>query len=483
MGNGASSNNNVKPITSTREDKRPENNNVERPSSTSSGIQNARLRDTEVKELTRKLAKSEELRTKAEEEAEKAKEDVAQLEMQVSDLESTILDLKDQIQLLEERLDQAYRKNVITEEKGCEETLQIKDQYIKKLEDETKKVQNEIAKLKMRSKKKLHAANTQLAEAKQHSSLKMFEMKDEIARLAEENKKLSEQTSGPSQIRTSDCGLSNSGSDDGRTRIILQLSQQISEQNTKITALERSMGEKDSTIKGLTIERGNTSLSHGEQETINGSRKVSPRSPRSPRDLHKMGTFLTEESQSDSGSLGGSPSELLLGTADSQTLFHRVSGEMDELQAIAREMSDLQKKKKKQKRAKKPADLKGVETVVSNGLPPIEKGSSASEAERRQWSSTSRDSGYGRDTKNSAGGSARRRRRERFTERLNSAGRQISATSQISSVTDSDILLDSKTGRVGSAKSYLSDLSEYNADNSEFVDYMEFTDPLAPMKT
>jgi hypothetical protein len=48
---------------------------------------------------------------------------------------------------LEERLDQAYRKSVITEEKGCEETLHIKDQYIKKLEDETKKVQDEIAKL------------------------------------------------------------------------------------------------------------------------------------------------------------------------------------------------------------------------------------------------------------------------------------------------------------------------------------------------
>jgi hypothetical protein len=244
-----------------------------------------------------------------------------------------------------------------------------------------------------------------------------------------------------------------------------------------MTALEKSLLEKDTTIKGLKSD--NQRVSRDGQETGNDSQKVSPRSP---RDLQKMGTFLTEECSSDSDSRGALPSELLYGTADSQTLFNRVSGEMDELKAVAREMNQLQKKKKKrQKRVKKSADLNGVSSSESNGLPPVENGTCiTSEAEKRQWSSTSRDSGYERDTKNSASCSARRRRRDRLTERRNSAGRQISTSS---TVTDSDILLDSKTDRVGSAKSYLSDLSEYNADNSDSVDYTEYTGAVSSVKT
>ncbi len=43
---------------------------------------------------------------------------------------------------------------------------------------------------KNKYKKKLRAANSQLAESRHNTSLKVFELKDDIARLTEENVKL-----------------------------------------------------------------------------------------------------------------------------------------------------------------------------------------------------------------------------------------------------------------------------------------------------
>lgn len=62
-------------------------------------------------------------------------------------MESQNLDLVEQIQILEEQLEKRHADDVAKTDTQCVKTVEAKDQYIQKLEKETKLVQNEISKL------------------------------------------------------------------------------------------------------------------------------------------------------------------------------------------------------------------------------------------------------------------------------------------------------------------------------------------------
>ncbi|CAH1797291.1 unnamed protein product [Owenia fusiformis] len=177
------------------------------------------------------------------------------LQIQLSEIESTNLDLKEEIQRLEERLEYMNNQNQLQEDKECPESMQIKDQYIEKLETKTKLIQEETDQLKARFKKKIKKVGTQLAETKQESTLKIFELKDEITRLANENAQLLERLSHAGHENSPrDVEPKSSEEDNKSTFLVLELSRQISDQDSKICTLEQNLKEKDKIIKDLKMK-------------------------------------------------------------------------------------------------------------------------------------------------------------------------------------------------------------------------------------
>lgn len=73
--------------------------------------------------------------------------DVEKLTQQLCESESIRLDLEDRVQSLEEELERINAKAITEEEKPCDETLHVKDQYIAKLEREKKDVETEFQKM------------------------------------------------------------------------------------------------------------------------------------------------------------------------------------------------------------------------------------------------------------------------------------------------------------------------------------------------
>lgn len=65
----------------------------------------------------------------------------------MSELESTNVDLTERIQALEDRIETLHAQQAQSNINDCSETLKVKDQYISKLEKQTKAVQDEIDKL------------------------------------------------------------------------------------------------------------------------------------------------------------------------------------------------------------------------------------------------------------------------------------------------------------------------------------------------
>ncbi|XP_046368761.2 CAP-Gly domain-containing linker protein 1-like [Haliotis rufescens] len=168
------------------------------------------------------------------------------LEKQLAESESQQLDFQDQIQLLEERL--AEQLQEAGREEVCTETLQVKDQYIAKLELELQAAQQENSKLKMKHKKKLKSLNSQLTETRQEMSIQTFELREEISKLREENSALKNKVDASSST-SGDTAVGLTGEMSGRMTLILDLSQQLSEQEDKIKKLEESVQEKNKTIK------------------------------------------------------------------------------------------------------------------------------------------------------------------------------------------------------------------------------------------
>ncbi|XP_067664406.1 myosin heavy chain, clone 203-like [Haliotis asinina] len=172
---------------------------------------------------------------------------IKDLEKQLAESESQQLDLQDRIQLLEERLAEQLQEAGGGEE-VCTETLQAKDQYISKLELELQTLQQENSKMKIKHKKKTKLLNSQLTETRQEMSIQTFELREEITKLKEENSMLKNKVDASSST-SGDTAAGLTGEMSSRMTLILDLSQQLSEQEDKIKKLEESVQEKNKTIR------------------------------------------------------------------------------------------------------------------------------------------------------------------------------------------------------------------------------------------
>ncbi|KAK3710390.1 hypothetical protein QZH41_012318 [Actinostola sp. cb2023] len=126
-------------------------------------------------------------------------------------------------------------------------TVHAKNQYIKTLEDDLKNIRQHTTTQSDRYQKKLKKLRGTLSKSRQDSSLKLFELKDENTKLTEKNTKLQEHIerlsmdSGDSSRQgsaSSDRSLqqshdktinddSNDHHDDPRMKLILELSEQV----------------------------------------------------------------------------------------------------------------------------------------------------------------------------------------------------------------------------------------------------------------
>ncbi|XP_015221422.2 coiled-coil domain-containing protein 192-like isoform X2 [Lepisosteus oculatus] len=119
------------------------------------------------------------------------------------------------------------------------------EQYIRRLEQEIKYSKEQIVSLKQKHKRKMKKLKTEFLQAKQETSIMAFEMREKIQTLQEHRhftramedscEKLIEQHSG----------------DDGRVHLILELSNQVSQQQEKIECLQAAMKQKDMHLRKL----------------------------------------------------------------------------------------------------------------------------------------------------------------------------------------------------------------------------------------
>lgn len=171
---------------------------------------------------------------------------ILSLQKQLTETESQNLDLQQRVEILEERLEYLNSCHQIQEQpEDYQQTIKAKDQFIQKLEKEQKEQGQEFNKTKIRYRKRIKALTTQLNEAKQETSIQLFELKDEITRLTEKNKELEE------SLERSDSQGKTSTPDVGKMQIVLELSNQISDQTDEISRLKRELQAKDSIIDRL----------------------------------------------------------------------------------------------------------------------------------------------------------------------------------------------------------------------------------------
>lgn len=190
--------------------------------------------------------------------------EIEMLTKQLCESESVRLDLEDRIQGLEEQIQYLSAQNLMKEEKPCDETLLAKDLFIAKLEKEKKELENESKKLKQQHRKKMKQQNMQLAEYKQEVNFQLMELKDEIQKLKQENQALKEPSTSFDANNAKSSYVSNSNDTnldtatdqsklygDEKMKLILELSEQVTEQQEKITKLEKKLKERDQVVDDL----------------------------------------------------------------------------------------------------------------------------------------------------------------------------------------------------------------------------------------
>ncbi|XP_060073216.1 protein Daple-like [Ylistrum balloti] len=191
---------------------------------------------------------------------QEAQKKISELEKQLAETESENLDLQDRVQGLECQLDQAAKLPTVQEVEepsDLTETLKAKDMLIANSEKEKKALQTELTKMKNRYRKRIKTLMGQVAEAKQEQSIQMFELRDEITRLREENRKVREKSSSATSKTSGENAEAPQGSN--KMMIVLELSNQVSEQADTINKLERENNEKQLIIDKLLAETKNGS--------------------------------------------------------------------------------------------------------------------------------------------------------------------------------------------------------------------------------
>ncbi|GFR98505.1 CAP-Gly domain-containing linker protein 1-like [Elysia marginata] len=177
---------------------------------------------------------------------------IRELEIQLAKSESQKLDLVEQLNGLKQTDLTRKPASVLPplEEHGhlpLQETTFAKDQYIVKLEKDLQAAQKELATVRQKLKKRIRALTNQLHEARQEASINQMELKAEISQQKEQIEKFKGSKDGCLPASTS----ADSTEESGHSKIIVELSNQLSEQADHITSLEAEIATKNRKIQEL----------------------------------------------------------------------------------------------------------------------------------------------------------------------------------------------------------------------------------------
>lgn len=173
-----------------------------------------------------------------------------ELEIQLAKSESQNLDLLEQLNGLKQANLPLKPRAVLPpleENSSLQETAFAKDQYIVKLEKDVQAAQKELACVRQKLKKRVRALTNQLHEVRQEASINQMELKAEISHQKEEIEKLK----GSKDICSEGPARTNQEMKSKHSKIIVELSSQLSEQSEHITSLEAHLAVKDQKIQEL----------------------------------------------------------------------------------------------------------------------------------------------------------------------------------------------------------------------------------------
>ncbi|XP_038660628.1 coiled-coil domain-containing protein 192-like isoform X2 [Scyliorhinus canicula] len=191
---------------------------------------------------------SSEVESELQEEKEKART----LMKELAEMEGCKIHLSDQVMWLEEQLEGMRSK--LKSAGLYEEALCSKDKYIQRLEAENKCVQGQLVQLK--HKRIMKKLQIQLAEVKQDAAISVMEARERIQTLEKENQFAREQRfnnkhfkegGSSDDIEHHELGVGG----ESRVRLVLELSNQLSQQQEKIFLLEKTLKEKEARLSGL----------------------------------------------------------------------------------------------------------------------------------------------------------------------------------------------------------------------------------------
>ncbi|XP_071794205.1 uncharacterized protein [Asterias amurensis] len=235
-------------------------------------VENLNTSKTKAELLEQQVDEYKELFHHAEQKAETAEAQAKLLEQQMAEVEGANFDLLDRVSGLEQQIEEMKDQTSPEAEREYSETVDDQNQTIEKHEQQIRSLVEDLAKMRIKLKKRLRSAQTELAEARQEAGLKMYSLKDEIGKLQEENAKLVERldrahaVSGAQSRQNSAAAARNhiivetpkeaaeddeEEWEDGRTKVILELSSQLSAQDQRICELEEAIKEKDKMISAL----------------------------------------------------------------------------------------------------------------------------------------------------------------------------------------------------------------------------------------
>ncbi|XP_071964733.1 uncharacterized protein [Antedon mediterranea] len=196
------------------------------------------------------------------------------IEKQMAEVEGENFELKEKVSELEQIIESLQTQIVPNEEQELTETLEAKDLYIEQLQADINSHHQQMDKLKLKYKKRLNAIKTQLAEVKQEGSLNIYKLNQEMSLMEEKNYELTAKLdkvcleSKSKQLMKNDMNNGDEETDmpdweDSRTKVILQLSTQLSVQQEKIEELQSILEGKEQLIKEHTKPYRLRSISKG----------------------------------------------------------------------------------------------------------------------------------------------------------------------------------------------------------------------------
>ncbi|KAL5004680.1 hypothetical protein ScPMuIL_018136 [Solemya velum] len=204
-----------------------------------------------------------------------ALEKIAELQKQLDESESQRLDLQSRVEMLEDTTAYLSTESSMLRQKNLvPDTNEASQKYISELETDLETTKQELKDTKARAKKKIKALMRQFGETKQEHSIQLFEFREQINNMKEENTKLKEKQSRPSE-EDYEAGFSEPFQK-SKNDVILQLSAQISEQAALIEELrqthssdhrkENKKNSVTSSVQASGVDRGTRHLPYNESQ-------------------------------------------------------------------------------------------------------------------------------------------------------------------------------------------------------------------------